>query len=89
MVYTLLKSKFVLSTLRFSAVNGHTDTKDTLFRKQLMYFNVYIIGYYFHTGFILIVNCNINILAEAAIKRYFSKVAPKVIHKRIVKYRKY
>ena len=32
----------------FPLCNGHTDTKNRLFRKQLMYFNVYIAGCYFH-----------------------------------------
>ena len=32
----------------FPLFNGHRDTKNPLFRKQLMYFNVYIIGCCFH-----------------------------------------
>ena len=44
----------------FPLCNGHADIKNPLFRKQLMYFNVYIASCYFHICFILIVNCNIK-----------------------------
>ena len=49
MIYTLLKSKFVSSPLRFSAVQYHLDTKNLLFREQMMYFNVYVTGCYFQS----------------------------------------
>ena len=52
--------------------------KNPLLRKHLMKANVYIIGY-FHTGFILMVSC--DILTEAFIMKCFPKVTPKVIHK--------
>ena len=44
----------------FPLCNGHADAKNPLFRKQLMYFNVYITGCYFHKWFILIVYCDIK-----------------------------
>ena len=45
----------------FRLCNGHADTKNPLFRKQLMYFIVYIAGCYCHICFILlIVNCDIK-----------------------------
>ena len=47
MVYTWFKSQFVSSLWGFLLCNGHADTKNSLFRKQLMYFNVYITGCYF------------------------------------------
>ena len=50
MVHTLFKSKFVSSLLRFSMCNGHVDTKNPLFRKQLMYFNIYIVAATFILG---------------------------------------
>ena len=46
-VYMLFKSQFVS---RFSAVNGHADTKNPLFKKQMMYFNVYILAATFVFG---------------------------------------
>ena len=42
----------------FPLYNGHADTKNLLFRKQLMYFTVYIAGCYFHISFIVKVNCD-------------------------------
>ena len=48
----------------FPLYNGHADTKNPLFRKQLMYFNSYITGCYFQISFILIVNCNIKHLSR-------------------------
>ena len=66
----------------FPLCSGNADTKNMLFRKQLMYFNVYIAGCYFHIWFIFIDNCDKkNTLAEAAIMRCSAKVIPKVIHK--------
>ena len=58
-VCTLFKSKFVSSPCPwwFSDVQWYTkntDTKNPLFGKQLMYFNVYITGCYFHICFILL-----------------------------------
>ena len=44
----------------FPLWNGHEDTKNSLFRKQLTYFNIYIAGSYFHICFILIVNYDIK-----------------------------
>ena len=44
----------------FLLSNGHADTKNPLFRKQLMYFNVCIVGCYFHIWFIFIVNYDIK-----------------------------
>ena len=43
----------------FPLCNGHTDTKNPLFRKQLMYFNVYIAGCYFHISKVIhkLFNC--------------------------------
>ena len=44
MVYTLFKNKFVSSSLRFSAVQWSHGYQSPLFRKLLMYFNVYMTG---------------------------------------------
>ena len=49
-VYTLFKRQFVSSPLMFSAVNGHADTKNPLFKKQLMHFNIYILAATFIFG---------------------------------------
>ena len=38
----------------FPLYSGHEDTKNPLIRKQLMHFNVYVTGCYFHICFILI-----------------------------------
>ena len=43
----------VKSPWDFPLYNGHADTKNPLFKKQLMCFNVYIAGCYFHIWFIL------------------------------------
>ena len=55
MVYRLFKNKFVTMPLRISAVlyNGHSNTKNLLIKKHLMYFNVYVTDCYFHVCFIL------------------------------------
>ena len=37
----------------FQLHNGHAAAKSPLFRKRLMYFNVYVTGYYFYICFIL------------------------------------
>ena len=58
----------------FPMYNGQVDTKNALLRKQLMYFNVFILAGTF-------------VLAEAAIVRCSPKVVLKVIHK-FFKYRK-
>ena len=48
----------------------------------LMYFNVYITGYYFHISFSFMVNCDdINILVEALIVNCSLKFIAKDIHK--------
>ena len=65
----------------FPLYNGHTDAKNLLFRKQLMYFNVYITDCYFHIVLFLQSILMWNILTEAAITRCSPKVAPKVIYK--------
>ena len=41
-------------------------------RKQLMYFNVYISGCYFHISFILIVNCDIKYIGRSRWYEVFS-----------------
>ena len=43
----------------FSLYNDHADTKNPLFRKQLMYFNFYITACHLWICFILIVSCDI------------------------------
>ena len=48
-IYTLFKSKFVSSPLRFSTLHNHVDIKNLQLRKQLVYFNVYITGCYFQS----------------------------------------
>ena len=67
----------------FLLCNGHADTKNPLFRKQLMYFNVYIASWYFHIGFIIIINCDVkhSTSSHVAIVRCSPKVISKVIHK--------
>ena len=50
----------------FPLYNGHADTKNWLFRKQLMYFNINITGCYFHFCFILIVNCDIKHISRSS-----------------------
>ena len=65
----------------FLLYNSHMDNKDPLFRKQLIYFNVYIISCYFHISFILIVNCDIEHISKSSRHEMFSIVAPEVIHK--------
>ena len=81
MVYTFFKSKVV------SGPNGHADTKNTLLRKKLMYFNVYVIGCYFHIFFILIVYCDMKYISRSSHQGIFPKITPKVIYK-LFKYRK-
>ena len=44
----------------FRLCNGHADTMDPLYRKQLMYFNVYIADCYFNIWFIFIISCDIK-----------------------------
>ena len=75
--YTLFKNKFVSSSQRFSAVQWSRGYQESAVKKQLMYLNIYITGCYVHICFILIyknkgnmnvaANCDINLLAEAAI----------------------
>ena len=38
----------------FLLYNGHANTENPLFRKQLMHFNIYITGCYFHICFIIV-----------------------------------
>ena len=61
--------------------NGHADTKNPLFRKQLMYFIVYTTGCYFHIWFILIVYCDIKDTRRSSHRECSPKVIPKVINK--------
>ena len=58
MVYTLLKNNSGSSPLRFSAIQGHAGTKNPLFRKQLMYFNVSILATTFESAEAAIVRCS-------------------------------
>ena len=58
--------------LGFPLCNGHSDIKNSLFRKQLMYFNVYIAGCYFHICFILTVNCDIKHTSRSRHRQVFS-----------------
>ena len=81
MVYTLFKSKFMSSPLRFFAVNGYTDIKNLLFKSWFILIFILLAATFIFVLFFLIVHCNIKKLAEAAIVKYFTKVAPKVIHK--------
>ena len=52
--------------------NGHADTKNRPFRKQLIYFNVYIAGCYFHIWLILKVSCDIK-HSRSSHRRVFSR----------------
>ena len=52
--------------------NDHRDTNIPLFRKQLMYFNVYITSCYFHTCFILIGSCDIKHISRRSHCELFS-----------------
>ena len=54
------RASFCQVPWEFSMCKGHTSTKNQLFRKQLMYFNVYFAGCYFHICFTLVVNCDIK-----------------------------
>ena len=63
----------------FPLYNDHSDTKNSLSRKQLMYFNVYIAGCYLHIWFILIVNCKIKHTSRSNHRGCSPKVISKVI----------
>ena len=52
--------------------NDQADIKNPLFRKQLMYFNVYIAGCYFQICFILIVNGDIKHTSRSSHREVFS-----------------
>ena len=52
MIYKLFKCKFASSLLMFSAYNGDADNNNALFGKQMIYFNIYITGSYFHVLFL-------------------------------------
>ena len=65
----------------FPLCNGHADTKNLLFRKQLMYFNVYIAGSYFDIWSIFIVNCDLKHTGRSSHHEVISKVISKDIHK--------
>ena len=56
----------------FPLCNCHADTKNPLFRKQLVYFNVYIACCYFHNWFILMVNCNTKHTSRSSHHEVFS-----------------
>ena len=56
----------------FPLCNGHADTKNPLFKKQLIYFNVYIAGCYFHIWLILKVSCDIK-HSRSSHRRVFSR----------------
>ena len=56
----------------FPLCNDHADTKNPLFRKQLMHFNVHIAFCYFHIWFILMVNCNIKHSSRSSHHEMFS-----------------
>ena len=71
-VYTLFKGRIVSSPLRFSAVIWPHGRQNSMLRKQLMYFNVYITGYNFQICFILIVNCNIKHISRSSHREVYS-----------------
>ena len=73
MVYTLFKSKFVWSPLDFRVHNGHVNTKNVLFRKQMMHFNAYITGSYFQIYFIPIINCDIKQISRNSHRKSIKK----------------
>ena len=56
----------------FPLCNGHADTKNPLLRQQMMYFNVYIGGRYFHICFILIVSCDLKHTNRSSHREVFS-----------------
>ena len=72
MVYTLSKCKFVSSPLRISAVQWSLGHQESAVWKQLMYFNVYIAGCYFHICFILTVNCDVKHTSRSRYRQVFS-----------------
>ena len=55
-----------------SLCNGHVSTKNQLFRNQLIYFNVYFSGCYFHICFALVVNCDIKHISRRSHREVFS-----------------
>ena len=55
----------------FPKCSVHADTKNSLFRKQVMDFNVYIAGCYFHIWFVFIVNCDIKHTSRSSHREVF------------------
>ena len=56
----------------FPLYNGYPDSKNPLFRKQLIYINVYIAGSYFNIWFIFIVHCEIKDTSRSSHRDVFS-----------------
>ena len=83
--YTLFKSKFVCLFVHsdFPLYNCYADTKNPLFKKQLMYFNFHITSRYFHICFILVANFDIKHIGRSSHSKYSPKFASKDFHKNL------
>ena len=66
-IYTLFKSNFVSNLLRFSAVNGHADTKNPLIWKQLMILMpIFMAATFLFTLFLQLISLDIKYISRSS-----------------------